>query len=42
MLKLLGRRSAYNVQKVLWTVGELGLPSTLASMSTVSHRPFST
>ena len=26
MLKIWGRRSAYNVQKVLWTVGELGLP----------------
>lgn len=26
MLEIWGRRSAYNVQKVLWTVGELGLP----------------
>jgi glutathione S-transferase len=26
MLKIWGRRSAYNVQKVLWAVGELGLP----------------
>lgn len=26
MLKVWGRRSAYNVQKVLWTIGELGLP----------------
>lgn len=26
MLRVWGRRSAYNVQKVLWTVGELGLP----------------
>ena len=25
MLKIWGRRSAYNVQKVLWTAGELGL-----------------
>ena len=25
MLRILGRRSAYNVQKVLWTAGELGL-----------------
>ncbi len=25
MIKIWGRRSAYNVQKVLWTVGELGL-----------------
>lgn len=25
MLKVWGRRSAYNVQKVLWTIGELGL-----------------
>jgi glutathione S-transferase len=26
MLKLWGRRSAFNVQKVMWLVGELGLP----------------
>jgi glutathione S-transferase len=26
MLKVWGRRSAFNVQKVLWLVGELGLP----------------
>ena len=26
MLKVWGRRSAYNVQKVLWALGELGLP----------------
>jgi glutathione S-transferase len=25
-VKLFGRRSAYNVQKVLWALGELGLP----------------
>ncbi|MBI3899137.1 MAG: glutathione S-transferase [Gammaproteobacteria bacterium] len=25
MIKIWGRRSAYNVQKVLWTVGEVGL-----------------
>src|SRR5262249_61675388 len=25
MLKVLGRRSSFNVQKVLWLVGELGL-----------------
>ena len=25
MIKIWGRRSAYNVQKVLWTIGELGL-----------------
>ena len=26
MIKIWGRRSAYNVQKVLWTIGELDLP----------------
>lgn len=26
MLKIFGRRSAHNVQKVLWTIGELSLP----------------
>lgn len=26
MLIILGRRNAYNVQKVLWTVGEIGMP----------------
>lgn len=26
MLKVWGRRSSFNVQKVLWLVGELGLP----------------
>lgn len=26
MLRIWGRRSAYNVQKVLWAIGELGLP----------------
>lgn len=26
MLKIFGRRNAYNVQKVLWTVGEIGMP----------------
>jgi len=28
MLKLLGRSNAYNVRKVLWLLGELGLPFT--------------
>lgn len=26
MLKVFGRRNAYNVQKVLWTLGEIGIP----------------
>ncbi|MEQ8334049.1 glutathione S-transferase [Nisaea sp.] len=26
MLKVWGRRSAFNVQKVMWLIGELGLP----------------
>ena len=26
MLKIFGRRNAYNVQKVLWTVAEIDLP----------------
>lgn len=26
MLKIFGRRNAYNVQKVLWTLGEVGVP----------------
>jgi len=26
MLKVFGRRSSVNVQKVMWLVGELGLP----------------
>jgi glutathione S-transferase len=28
MLRVWGRRSAFNVQKVLWLVGELGIPHT--------------
>ena len=26
MLKVWGRRSSFNLQKVMWLVGELGLP----------------
>jgi len=38
MLRIWGRRNAYNVQKVLWTIGELGLPYEHANVgSTVGE-----
>ena len=44
MLKVWGRRSSFNVQKVMWLVGELGLEhgiSTPAARSAASmRRPF--
>jgi glutathione S-transferase len=38
MLKLLGRRNAYNVRKVLWLLEELGLPFTQEDWGR-GHRP---
>ena len=32
MLKVLGRKTSVNVQKVMWTVGELGLPHARVDM----------
>lgn len=38
MLTLWGRRSAFNVQKVLWLVGELGLPHAHVDAGGASRR----
>ena len=32
MLTVWGRRSSFNVQKVMWTIGELGLDGSIAAI----------